>query len=564
MNQQKICAIYTRKSTEEGLEQEFNSLDAQRESCEAYILSHRHEGWLLHPEQYNDGGISGGTMERPALQRLLNDIRQGIVDIVVVYKVDRLTRSLADFAKMVEIFDAQSASFVSVTQQFNTTDSMGRLTLNVLLSFAQFEREVTGERIRDKIAASKKKGMWMGGKPPIGYDCQKRELVINHQDAQLINMIFSLYLKHKRVSQVYHELKHQHMLTPIKVANSGIEYGGKPFSRGHLYRILSNPIYIGKVKHKEQVHDGLHNAIIDKEAWNQVQQSIQVNTHGRAKEKVNRASQHLLTGLLFDEHGERLTPTHSNKKGKRYRYYISAAVAHTCNDDKLKKTAWRIPAEDLEQAVLSHVQTLLTDTEYLVSAFNLSHLPSDALKAITKGCQHFAQQLNEVDQRHNALLDIIHNIEVASTRLNISFNTNSLFSDSFNAISQHMPSYSSSQIVSFDVAFKKRGVETKLVYNTDNQVNLDPVLIKTIIKGRTWFNELISGDISSIKAIGRRDNVCPTIVTRHIHISLLSPVIVEQCLTGKQPAQLTAQWLKKNAYKLPLDWDEQQQMIANI
>ncbi len=273
------CAIYTRKSSEEGLEQDFNSLDAQREACQAFVLSQRHEGWKALPNAYDDGGFSGGTMERPALQRLLADIASGQIDVVVVYKVDRLTRALNDFARIVDVFDKQGVSFVSVTQQYNTTSSMGRLTLNVLLSFAQFEREVTGERIRDKIAASKKKGMWMGGFVPTGYEPKDRSLVIIEAEADTVRTIFKLYLNLKNVRLVEAEAIRLNLMTKAYVSATGRKTGGRPFSRGHIYRVLSNPLYIGEVDHKGTRYPGLHPAIIDRETWDSVQAQLQVNGH---------------------------------------------------------------------------------------------------------------------------------------------------------------------------------------------------------------------------------------------------------------------------------------------
>src|SRR5216110_3061289 len=266
----KRCAIYTRKSSEEGLEQEFNSLQAQSEACEAYILSQRHEGWVLARTRYDDGGFSGGNMERPALQRLLADIQGGRIDIIVVYKVDRLTRSLADFARLVEIFDAQGASFVSVTQQFNTTSSMGRLTLNVLLSFAQFEREVTGERIRDKIAASKKKGMWMGGTVPLGYDVKERKLVVNPKYARIVQEIFTQYLRLECVAALKRYLDERRMRTAARISSAGRTYGGRPYSRGALYKLLKNQIYIGRIVHRGESYPGQQQVIIEPEIWTQV------------------------------------------------------------------------------------------------------------------------------------------------------------------------------------------------------------------------------------------------------------------------------------------------------
>ena len=320
----KRCAIYTRKSSEEGLEQEFNSLAAQREACEAYIRSQQHEGWALAKTRYDDGWFSGGSMERPALQQLLTDIRTGRIDIVVVYKVDRLTRSLADFARLVEIFDKEGVSFVSVTQQFNTTSSMGRLTLNVLLSFAQFEREVTGERIRDKIAASKQKGLWMGGNVPLGYDASGRTLVINPAEAETVRQIFALYRELGRVRRVKEAADQLGLKTKRGTTANGSERGGKPLSRGHIYRLLSNPIYTGQIAHKGQLYPGQHPALIDAEAWTAVRDQLAAKAR-RHRSQVGAAEPSLLAGMLTDGHGNRFIPSHAVKNGRRYRYYVSAA-----------------------------------------------------------------------------------------------------------------------------------------------------------------------------------------------------------------------------------------------
>jgi len=298
------CAVYTRKSSEEGLEQDFNSLHAQREACEAFIKSQTGEGWRLIKTAYDDGGLSGGTMERPALQHLLEDIRRRLVDVVVVYKVDRLTRSLADFAKMVEVFDAHQVSFVAVTQQFNTTTSMGRLTLNVLLSFAQFEREVTGERIRDKIAASKKKGMWMGGMPPLGYDVKDRKLVVNDDEARTVVGIYRRYLALKSVLALKDALEDGGVRSKQRVRPDGTDYGGQKFSRGALYLMLQNRIYRGETTHKGKSYAGQHSAIIDQPLWDKVQAVLAEN---RIERTSSARAKHpsLLAGLLFDEKGER-------------------------------------------------------------------------------------------------------------------------------------------------------------------------------------------------------------------------------------------------------------------
>src|ERR1700736_1338076 len=373
----KRCAIYTRKSSEEGLEQEFNSLQAQCEACEAYIRSQRHEGWASARTRYDDGGCSGGNMERPALQRLLADIQAGRIDIIVVYKVDRLTRSLADFARLVEIFDAQGVSFVSVTQQFNTTSSMGRLTLNVLLSFAQFEREVTGERIRDKIAASKKKGMWMGGIVPLGYDASERTLIVNSAEAETVRCIFTLYRELGWVRRVKEEADRLGLSTKCSTTAGGIERGGRPFSRGHIYNLLSNPIYIGEIAHKGQLYPGQHPALIDAYTWAAVRDQLAANARDHRR-KAHATEPSLLAGLLTDAQGERFTPSHADKKGRRYRYYVSTALITDAGTDRPQ--SWRLAAQEIEDAVIKVLADAMTSPAKLVERFGAAGTASDQIR----------------------------------------------------------------------------------------------------------------------------------------------------------------------------------------
>ncbi len=313
------CAVYTRKSSEHGLEQDFNSLDAQREAAEAYIKSQAHEGWKLIKTHYDDGGLSGGTLERPALQSLLTDIQTRKIDIVVVYKVDRLTRSLADFAKLVELFEGHGVSFVSVTQQFNTTTSMGRLTLNVLLSFAQFEREIAGERIRDKFAASRRKGMWMGGTIPLGYDVHDRKLIVNEAEAETVRLIFARYLALGCVSKLRADLDRKEVRSKQRILTSGRVLGGCSFDRGALYHLLRNRIYRGEVVHKGIAYPGEQSAIVDEELWNAVQAKLTGNLTRRRQARIESGA--VLGGLIFDDHGNRMSPTYTMRRGSRYRYY---------------------------------------------------------------------------------------------------------------------------------------------------------------------------------------------------------------------------------------------------
>src|SRR5215217_6679207 len=346
------CAIYTRVSTEHGLEQEFNSLANQREAAEAYIKSQAHEGWRALPAHYDDGGFSGGSMDRPALQSLLADIRARLIDVVVVYKVDRLTRSLTDFAKLVELFDEHGVSFVSVTQAFNTTTSMGRLTLNVLLSFAQFEREVTGERIRDKIAASKKKGIWMGGVVPLGYRVENRALHIFEDHASLIRRLFASYIELGSVSALKCRLDAAGLHVPERVDGAGRRCGDKPFSRGHLYTILSHPIYIGRLSHREKTYDGQHPAIVEQATWDNAQAQLASHAHRRACRQL--ASAHLLMGRIQDDRGHAMTPTHAQKGSRRYRYYVSQAVLQGRPG---RGSISRVPAPEIEGLVTAALRS---------------------------------------------------------------------------------------------------------------------------------------------------------------------------------------------------------------
>ena len=367
------CAVYTRVSTENGLDQEFNSLDNQREASEAYIKSQAHEGWRLITTRYDDGGFSGGSMDRPALQALLDDVRAQRVDVIVVYKVDRLTRSLSDFAKLVELFDERGVSFVSVTQSFNTTTSMGRLTLNVLLSFAQFEREVTGERIRDKVAASKKKGIWMGGAVPLGYRVENRALRVVEEHAAFVRDLFRRYLEIGGVVRLKAALDAENVRSPIRISGKGRRTGGGPTSRGHLYWILSNPIYIGRLRHKGQIHEGQHEGIVDPETWKRVQERLAAQTRVRRAPQPDAES--FLAGKLFDDRGRRMGASFAAKGARRWRYYVSRGTTKTNGQDAAIVTRVSAPA-----------------IEKLASAAVASVLAKQDLAATWRGCRANARR----------------------------------------------------------------------------------------------------------------------------------------------------------------------------
>jgi site-specific DNA recombinase len=363
------CAIYTRVSTENGLEQEFNSLDNQREASEAYIRSQAHEGWKLIRDRYDDGGFSGGSIDRPALAKLLDDVRARRIDVIVVYKVDRLTRSLADFAKLVELFDEHDVSFISVTQAFNTTTSMGRLTLNMLLSFAQFEREITGERIRDKVAASKKRGIWMGG--VVGYRVENRSLHIVEEHAEFVRDLFKRYLEIGSVVRLKTVLDAENVRLPVRIVGTGGATGGGLMSRGHIYWILSNPIYVGRLRHKGQTHDGLHAAILDQEIWDRVQHQLAAQTQPRAGPRRNAES--FLAGKLYDDRGNRMGPSHAAKGGQRWRYYISRAILTGRKPDAGSVT--RVPAAQIEKQVYDAIKSIIA-----------SRRSTEGLGAVSRGC----------------------------------------------------------------------------------------------------------------------------------------------------------------------------------
>jgi DNA invertase Pin-like site-specific DNA recombinase len=359
------CAVYTRKSSEEGLEQEFNSLDAQREACEAYIASQKAEGWVLVPDRFDDGGVSGATLERPALKRLLADIEAHRIDVVVVYKIDRLSRALMDFAKLVEVFDRNNVTFVSVTQSFNTTTSMGRLTLNVLLSFAQFEREVIGERIRDKFAASRKKGMWMGGFIPLGYDVKDRKLVVNQTEAATVRMIFERFIKIGSATDLVRKLRAENI--------RGKQ--GKLVDKGYVYKLLNNRVYIGEAVHKGMAYAGEHQAIIDRTLWDRVRTIMGESPRKRAA-STRAQTPALLKGLIFGPTGRAMTPSHTRKGGKLYRYYVST--------DVLKRDAdacpvRRIPAAEIESAVVDQLRGLLRAPEIIVGTWRAARRSVDGL-----------------------------------------------------------------------------------------------------------------------------------------------------------------------------------------
>src|SRR5271168_4020009 len=519
------CAVYTRKSSEHGLEQDFNSLDAQREAAEAYIKSQAHEGWKLIKTHYDDGGLSGGTLERPALQSLLVDIQARKIDIVVVYKVDRLTRSLADFAKLVELFEGHGVSFVSVTQQFNTTTSMGRLTLNVLLSFAQFEREIAGERIRDKFAASRRKGLWMGGTIPLGYNVHDRKLIVNEAEAETVRLIFARYLVLGCVSKLRADLKRKGIRSKQRILTSGRVLGGCSFARGALYHLLRNRIYRGEVVHKGIAYPGEQSAIVDEELWNPVQAKLTGNLTRRRQARI--ASGALLGGLIFDDRGNRMAPTYTMRRGSRYRYYVSQAQLRGNREGSRP----RIGADDVERLIVEHLcrqqrrDDLAADiTTGVWSAETRELIPTMVDRVIV----------------HHDEIEVAHKIKGGNAASIDGEDKN----EGQNTLRLPLPPHR-----------PRERREILIPSNSGTQPRrIDQALILALARARIWMCALRQAEFVDTAEIAQRFGLSDAHVRRLLRFAYLAPDIVEAIVEGRQPRILTVKLLLKS---IPLDWADQ-------
>ena len=523
------CAIYTRVSTDQGLEQEFNSLDAQREASEAYIKSQAHEGWVCLRDAYDDGGFSGGSMDRPALQRLLADVGAGKLDVIVVYKVDRLTRSLADFAKLVELFDAHGVSFVSVTQSFNTTTSMGRLTLNVLLSFAQFEREVTGERIRDKIAASKKKGLWMGGVVPYGYRVENRKLVVNDSEANDVRLIFELYCQLKSIPALIRELENRGIRSRVRKFASGNEIGGIPFTTGPLSHMLGNRMYLGEINHRDKSYPGEHEPIISVDLFDAVQ-TIRC-AGGSCKQNGYERSGAMLAGLIFDDNGNRMTPVHVNKGSVRYRYYQSWVLAQ--GQKARAGSVYRVPAGEIElvvaEAVLKHMEIVPDSTSNDIAAELVGN-------SVEKVVVHPAR--------------LVVSLRVAKVASSETDQPENRSQPEFLTIVWSKPS-----------AIRKREV----LGNDNRATSARPIrseartrLLKAVAQGRCWMDQLISGDAEDIAALAAKNQISEKTVRSTLSLAFLAPDIVQGAIDGRLPRGMGVSQMTD----LPADWVLQRQQFS--
>jgi site-specific DNA recombinase len=560
------CAIYTRKSTEEGLEQAFNSLDAQREACAAYIRSQQHEGWTELPTRYDDGGFSGGSMDRPALAALLDDIRAGRIDTVVVYKVDRLTRSLADFAKIVELFEGQGVSFVSVTQQFNTTTSMGRLTLNVLLSFAQFEREVTAERIRDKIAASKKKGMWMGGAVPIGYRVEDRRLVIDPDAAATVRRIFGLYRELGSVRDVKDACDRQGIVTATRTSRTGRTTGGTSFSRGHLYWLLRNPIYIGRVKHRGQTFDGQHEPIIDDAMWGAVQEVLDGRANHRQVPVNVPSSSHLLKGRLFDDAGEPLYATQASKQGQRYFYYTSKHLVVRKADGS---RSWRLPAPELDQLIIDRLVVLLRDPLRVMDLLAHGQDASNAVTRTIDAASRAADILASADgiERRCMLDTLLERVELRESGISLGLQPSAIDGGSHpGGPGTGLPGdgdWTGAVVVELPVQVSRRANGSRIVLGGGEQATsgADPKLVQLVADAHRWNRMLAEGTVASLRELSDREQLDRSDIGRILNLAYLAPDIVEAILDGRQPVGLTVRKLRRMS-ELPLDWEAQRRMLG--
>src|SRR3982075_1227081 len=520
------CAIYTRVSTEHGLDQEFNSLDAQYEAGSAYIKSQTHAGWTLIRSRYDDGGYSGGSTDRPDLQKLLDDIRARKIDVIVVYKVDRLTRSLADFAKLVELFDAHGVSFVSVTQQFNTTTSMGRLTLNVLLSFAQFEREVTSERIRDKIAASKRKGLWVGGPLPLGYHMKDDKIAVVEDQAERVRLIYRLYLELGGVNALVRNLRELNIRSKTRLLATGATRGGVLFGRGSLFYLLRNRFYVGEVKYKDEILPGEQPAIMDRALFDAVQQRL--TQRWTARSTTRNASDHLLTGLLFDDAGHRMVPTHATKAGVRYRYYVS--LPHLYGESKTASvgSVSRIPATEIEDVVVKSVN------EHLIA--HRERPASGAASVVDR--KLVIERGARIDVHEDRLVIRLKSVdgEEASEAAD-----ENLISIPW----QKPPSRKSRQIL------VPHGVPKSDVRPT--RIERRARLVSAIARGRRWLAEIVSGSVTDVRQIAARQKCSVRQVNMTISLAFLAPDLVRAAVEGRLPRGIGVERLRD----APAEWSRQ-------
>ena len=550
------CAIYTRKSTEDGLEQEYNSLDAQYDACAAYALSQRHEGWTVIAERYDDGGFSGGDMTRPELVRLMGDVASGKVDIILLYKIDRLTRSLSDFARIVDVLDKAGASFVSITQSFNTTTSMGRLTLNMLLSFAQFEREVTGERIRDKIAASKRKGIWMGGTVPLGYDVVERRLVVNEDEAKLVCHIMQRYIELNSVAELAAELTRDGYQTKVQIRTSGPHKGGCPFRRGTIYHLLSNRIYRGLIVHKDEAFPGDHKPIVPDALWEAVQQAVAQRSSGGSSPSTSKHPS-LLIGRIVDGHGRPMSPTHAQKGKHRYRYYVTRPNAVDGHPQ------WRVSAADVEKLVCGEVERMLLDQRQLHDMLSEGDRTPDNLQRLFSRADIAAATLRSgrAIDKQGLLRGVFGQVQLRDGTMDVSIEPAGLLKMfGLEAELQHLGA------IRLTCATERirKGHEIRLVIPSSQPITPQPIrnerLVGLLVEAKAAADLVGSHHGRSLNAIAAEHGRCRTHLAKLVALNCLAPDIVTAIIEGKQPPALRKCHLL--AADLPLSWSEQRTALG--
>lgn len=567
------CAVYTRKSTEHGLEQEYNSLDAQRDAGERYIANKLYENWTCLPERYDDGGLSGGTMERPALQKLMEDIEAGKIDVVVVYKIDRLSRSLLDFLGIIRFFDDHGVTFVSVTQDLNTATAMGRLVLNILQSFAQFEREIASERTRDKIALSKEKGLWMGGTIPLGYDAVDGALQINENEAATVRHIFERFITLGSPTALVRDLKAGGYKTKARKSRRGKDYPAKDFCKSSIYQILNNRLYIGKIEHKKKgkIYEGAHEAIVDMKIWNRAQALLDMNRTARPVRKEADDRPYLLKGILEDPGGRSMTPTYTKKKDRLYRYYASTRAIKEGYDSCQLKT---VPAQALEEIVLDQVRRVFGPSDWIRHVIdNDDEAPRLKAPEAASMLQHFDLVWGELYPAEQARIVqlVLHRIVLHPKKIVLHFNPAGIAAVLHELLPDltldggGAPSADEPMIMEIPVDFKKRHKRRIITAPdssdlSDKGKNFDEALVRAIARAHAWQEMLDSKACPSIRVLAEQEGVPGSYAQKIVRLTELAPDIVAAIVSGRQPESLQLQTLTRTAF--PCEWHKQREMFG--
>ena len=550
------CAIYTRKSSEEGLEQAYNTLQAQQDACAAYISSQTHEGWVRLPKSYDDGGFSGGNLQRPGLQMLLDDIKNREIDVVAVYKIDRLTRSLGDFSRLAELLDRSQVALVAVTQQFNTASPMGRLTLNVLLTFAQFERELITERLRDKKTASRQRGMWMGGQPPLGYDIRNKKLEINLAEAETVRLIFRRFLDLRSISMLARELARKNIVSKQRRMRDGSLVGGVKFTWHPINSILSNPVYRGLVVHNGATYPGEHQGIIEIMVFDEVQKLLaELKASGRERRLLGYPF--LLKGIIFDTGGERLYTTYTHRHGKKHRYYVSKALVKKTGGHSDRKM--RVSADVLERYVIQLVSDHLCNRNWITDVCPVAR----GEYAVARRAKRLARDLRDEIQKHTGLIQrFVFRVELDKSSISLTLNRQSLMQWlSGRPAKVPTPWSTAPLLITATNHLLRCSNPLKMVSVAPGHGQLpDHRLVREVLRAIRWFHTLSSGSVQSVRSLAKIERCSESLITHRVRLAFLAPDIVEAILEGRQPKELTQKRLIA-ACPLPLCWDEQRVLL---